>query len=162
MTENVVADRDNRQRGYALRTNGSERSMLPMTRASTTQIRIGFIGVAIAFATALAFTTLPAPLWSLYAQRDNFSSLMIAVVFAAYAVGVALSLFLVGHISDWYGRRRVVLPALLLNVGAGIVFLLWPALPGLLVARVISGLGISGQRDRDGVAHGAARRLRGS
>ena len=116
--------------------------MLFMTRASRTQIRIAFIGVALAFATALAFTTLPAPLWSLYAQRDSFSSLIIAVVFAAYAVGVALSLFLVGHVSDWYGRRRVLLPALLLNVLAAVVFVLWPALPGLLVARVISGLGI--------------------
>ena len=140
--QNVIADRDNRQRRYALRTNGRERSMLFMTRASRTQVRIGFIGVALAFATALAFTTLPAPLWSLYAQRDSFSSLIVTVVFAAYAVGVALSLFLVGHVSDWYGRRRVLLPALLLNVLAAVVFVLWPALPGLLVARVISGLGI--------------------
>ena len=103
---------------------------------------LGFWAVALAFATAMAFTTVPTPLWSLYAQRDRFSSLTVTIVFAVYALAVALSLFLVGHLSDWYGRRRVLMPALALEILAGVVFLLWPALPGLLLARVLSGLGI--------------------
>jgi MFS family permease len=102
----------------------------------------GFWAVALAFATAMAFTTVPTPLWSLYAQRDRFSSLMVTVVFAVYALAVALSLFLVGHLSDWHGRRRVLLPAVMLEILAGVVFLVWPALPGLLLARVLSGLGV--------------------
>jgi MFS family permease len=104
--------------------------------------RRGFVGVALAFATVIGFTTVPTPLWSLFARRDGFSSLTVTVVFAAYAVGVAVSLFLVGHMSDAYGRRRVLVPALSLNIVASALFLLWPALTGLLVARVISGLGI--------------------
>ncbi len=103
---------------------------------------MGFCVVAFAFAAAMAFTTLPTPLWSLYAQRDHFSSFTITLVFAAYAVAVAVSLFLAGHLSDWYGRRRVVAPALALNVLAAIGFVAWPQLPGLLLARVLSGLGI--------------------
>jgi MFS family permease len=99
-------------------------------------------GVAFAFTIVMAFTTVPTPLWSLFAQRDRFSSLTITLAFAAYAVAVAASLFLAGHLSDWYGRRRVVAVALALNVLAAIVFLAWPELPGLLLARVISGLGI--------------------
>jgi MFS family permease len=99
---------------------------------------LGFWAVAFAFAMAMACATVPTPLWSLYAQRDHFSSLTVTVVFAVYAVAVALSLFLVGHLSDWYGRRRVLMPALALQIVAGIVFLLWPSLPGLL----LSGLGI--------------------
>jgi MFS family permease len=90
----------------------------------------------------MAFTTVPTPLWSLYAQRDRLSSLTITIVFAVYALAVALSLFFVGHLSDWYGRRRVLMPALALQILAGVVFLLWPALAGLLLARVLSGLGI--------------------
>jgi MFS family permease len=90
----------------------------------------------------MAFTTVPTPLWSLYAQRDRFSSLMVTIVFAAYALAVALSLFLAGHLSDWYGRRRLLLPAVALEIVAGVVFVVWPALPGLLLARVLSGLGI--------------------
>jgi MFS family permease len=102
----------------------------------------GFWAVAFSFATVMAFTTAPTPLWSLYAQRDRFSSLTVTIVFAVYALAVALSLFLVGHLSDWYGRRRVMIPAIAMEILAGVVFLAWPSLPGLLLARVLSGLGI--------------------
>jgi MFS family permease len=102
----------------------------------------GFWAVAFAFATVMAFTTAPTPLWSLYAQRDRFSSLTVTIVFAVYALAVALSLFLVGHLSDWHGRRRVLIPAIALEILAGVIFLAWSSLPGLLLARVSSGLGI--------------------
>src|SRR3989440_12991856 len=101
---------------------------------------LGFLAVAFAFTAAMAFTTVPTPLWSLYAKRDHFSSLTVTLVFAVYAVAVALSLFLVGHLSDSYGRRRVLAPALALNIAAGVVFVTWPELPGLLLARLLSGL----------------------
>jgi MFS family permease len=103
---------------------------------------LGFWTVAFAFTTAMAFTTVPTPLWSLYAQRDHISSLTVTLVFAAYAVAVAHSLFLAGHLSDVYGRRRVLAPAIALNIIAGVVFVTWPAVPGLLLARVLSGMGI--------------------
>jgi len=104
--------------------------------------RGGFWVVALGFTTTMAFTTVPTPLWSLYAQRDHFSSLTVTFVFAVYAVAVAVSLLLAGHVSDWYGRRRVLMPALALEVLAAVVFLVWPALPGLLLARVLSGLAV--------------------
>jgi MFS family permease len=103
---------------------------------------LGFWTVGFAFTVAMAFTTVPTPLWSLFAQRDRFSSLTVTLVFAVYAVAVALSLFFAGHLSDVYGRRRVLAPAIALNIIAGVVFVSWPALPGLLLARVLSGLGI--------------------
>ena len=104
--------------------------------------RYGFWAVAFAFVIAMAFTTVPTPLWSLYARSDHFSSLTVTIVFAAYALAVALSLFLAGHLSDSYGRRRVLMPALALEILAGVVFVIWPSLPGLLLARVVSGVGI--------------------
>jgi MFS family permease len=104
--------------------------------------RFSFWVVAATFTVLMAFTTAPTPLWSLFAQRDDFSSLTITIVFAAYAVAVALSLFLAGHLSDWYGRRRLIALGLATNVVAALVFVVWPALPGLLVARVLSGLGV--------------------
>ena len=104
--------------------------------------RFGFWVVALAFTTVMAFTTVPTPLWSLYAQRDRLSSLTVTLVFAVYALAVALSLFLAGHLSDWYGRRRVLLPALALEILASVAFMVWPSLAGLLLARVLSGFGV--------------------
>jgi MFS family permease len=108
----------------------------------TRQSGLWFWVVALAFTTAMAFTTVPTPLWSIYAQRDRLSSLTVTIAFAAYALAVALSLFLAGHLSDWHGRRRVLTAALALEVLAGLVFIASPSLPGLLLARVLSGLGI--------------------
>jgi hypothetical protein len=86
---------------------GYSTDLRPAPRASrSTSLRppqsrsgFGFWAVAIAFTTVMAFTTVPSPLWSLYAQRDRFSSLTITIAFAVYALAVALSLFLAGHLS---------------------------------------------------------------
>jgi len=102
----------------------------------------GFWVVGYVFAVTMAFSTIPAPLYVLYQARDHFGALLVTVIFAAYAVGVMASLFLAGHISDWLGRRRMVPTALGVNMLSGIVFLAWPAVPGLIVGRVISGISI--------------------
>ncbi|SFW83678.1 MFS transporter [Amycolatopsis australiensis] len=103
---------------------------------------LGFRVVAVAFATALAFSTVPTPLYTLYQQRDGFPAFLVTVVFAAYAVGVMLSLYLAGHVSDWLGRRRVLVAGLLAEALSAAMFLLWPEVPGLIVARLVSGAGI--------------------
>jgi MFS family permease len=103
---------------------------------------MGFWVVAAAFCLNLAFSAVPTPLYSIYQQRDHFSTFMITVVYAVYAVGVIVSLFLGGHVSDWVGRRRVLVPAILVNVLSAVLFLVWPSLAGLLVARIISGVSV--------------------
>lgn len=102
----------------------------------------GFWVIASAFLVGMAFSTIPTPLYPLYEQRDGFASATVTVVFAAYAIGVAISLFLAGHVSDWLGRRRVLVPALVVEALAAVLFLVWPALPGLIVARVLTGIGV--------------------
>lgn len=102
----------------------------------------GFWLVAFAFLVAMAFSTVPAPLYPIYQARDGFSTFMITVVFATYAVGVATTLVLAGHISDWTGRRRVLVPALLLELVAAALFLSGSGLAVLLVARFVNGLGV--------------------
>jgi MFS family permease len=102
----------------------------------------GFWAVGFGFATAMAFSTLPTPLYPIYQHRIGFGQFMITVVFAAYAVGVVLSLYLAGHLSDQLGRRRVLVSGLLTEAGAAAMFLEWPTLPGLIAARFLSGLGI--------------------
>ncbi len=102
----------------------------------------GFWAVAVAFLANLAFATVPTPLYRLYQAQDGFSTWMLTVVFAAYAVGVLGSLWLAGHVSDWMGRRRVALVGVAAEIAAAAVFVLSPAVPALLVARVLTGIGI--------------------
>ena len=109
---------------------------------SASRHRRGFWLVGFAFLVTMAFSAVPAPLYVLYASRDNFGPLMITVIFAAYAVGVIASLFLAGHLSDRLGRRRMAVIAVSVNVASGVIFLLWPTVAGLLVARVVSGISV--------------------
>jgi MFS family permease len=102
----------------------------------------GFWVAALAFLVNMGFSAVPTPLYVLYQQRDHFSTIMVTVVYAVYAVGVIASLFLAGHISDWVGRKRVFVPALLINAASALIFIFAPSLPGLLAARVICGISV--------------------
>jgi MFS family permease len=103
---------------------------------------LGFWLVAYAFLVTMAFSAVPAPLYVLYQRRDHFGSFTVTLVFATYAIGVVASLFLAGHTSDWLGRRRVLVPAVLIDVLAAGLFVVAPSVPGLLVARFVSGVSV--------------------
>jgi predicted MFS family arabinose efflux permease len=104
--------------------------------------RTGFWAIAFAFFAVTAFSTAPSSLYGLYERQEHLSGLTITIVYAVYAAGIVVSLVLVGHISDWYGRRTVLLPALGLAAVAAVVFLVWRTLTGLLIARVLTGLAL--------------------
>ncbi|HEY1702131.1 MAG TPA: MFS transporter [Trebonia sp.] len=114
----------------------------PHSRRRARHHSMAFWAVAAAFCLNLAFSAVPTPLYSIYQQRDHFSTFMITVVYAVYAVGVIVSLFLGGHVSDWVGRRRVLVPAILVNVLSAVLFIAMPSLAGLLVARIVSGVSV--------------------
>src|SRR3954465_3326933 len=104
--------------------------------------RIGFFSVGFAYLTVMALSAAPSPLYPIYQRVDGFSTFTITIIYAAYAIGVIASLFAAGHLSDWHGRRRALVPAVLLAAVSAAIFLVWSQLPGLLIARVINGLAV--------------------
>lgn len=111
-----------------------------MTRS--TRHALGFWVVAATFFAATSFATLPTPLYAIYQERAGFPSIVVTVVFSTFAVGVMLSLYLVGHLSDTWGRRPLLVVGALAEVASVAVFLATTALPGLLVARLLCGIGV--------------------
>ncbi|TCC48543.1 MFS transporter [Kribbella pittospori] len=89
-----------------------------------------------------AFSTAPSPLYSLYRRQNHLSSITVTVVYAVFAGGIVASLLLVGHVSDWYGRRTVLIPALVTGLAAALIFAVSTSLPALLVGRVLTGLAL--------------------
>src|SRR5690349_24980406 len=114
----------------------------PHRRVGSRRHQRGFWVVAFAFLAVMALGTVPSPLYGLYRARDHFSLFMITVAFAVYAVGVIGALLLGGHLSDLYGRRRLLLPAVGVSILSVIVFLASKSLAGLLIARLINGISI--------------------
>ncbi|WP_251008877.1 MFS transporter [Curtobacterium sp. ISL-83] len=102
----------------------------------------GFWAVAFAFTAVMAFATVPAPLYVIYQARDGFPTFTTTVIFAAYGVGVVGSLYLAGHLSDVHGRKPLILVSIALELVAAVLFLLWNDVSGLIVARLVTGLGV--------------------
>lgn len=102
----------------------------------------GFWAIAASMAVLTAFSTAPSPLYRLYQRQDHLSSITVTVVYAVFAGGIVVSLLLVGHVSDWYGRRTVLIPALATALVAALIFSFSTSLPALLIARVLTGLAL--------------------
>lgn len=100
----------------------------------------GFVLVAYAFLITMVGTTMPTPLYPIFQAAYGFSGLIITVIFAVYAAGVIAGLLLFGSLSDQIGRRRVLLPGVLIAAMSAVVFLLPGGLATLLIGRVLSGL----------------------
>jgi MFS family permease len=96
--------------------------------------------VAYAFVVVMLGTTLPTPLYPIYQARMGFSSLVITIIFATYAVGVIAGLLLFGGLSDQIGRRGVLLPGIALSCASAVAFLVASDIAMLLVGRLLSGL----------------------
>src|SRR3954470_24776695 len=102
--------------------------------------RLGFLSVGFAYLTVMALSAAPSPLYPIYQRVDGFSTFTITLVYAAFAIGVLTSLFLAGHLSDWHGRRRLLVPAVAAAALSSAIFLIWPQLPALFAARFIKRL----------------------
>jgi MFS family permease len=116
--------------------------VIGMKRRGRLSRAAGFWAIAGSMAILTAFSTAPSPLYGLYRRQDHLSSITVTVVYAVFATGVVTSLLLVGHVSDWYGRRTVLLPALLTGLAAALIFATSTSLPALFVGRVLTGLAL--------------------
>lgn len=102
--------------------------------------RFGSLLAAYAFAVTMAGTTLPTPLYPIYRSEFGISQFMVTVIFATYAVGVIVALLLFGNASDSIGRRRAMLPGLVLSALSAVAFLAAHGIGLMLLGRVLSGL----------------------
>jgi hypothetical protein len=80
------------------------------------------------------------PLYHLYQQSMHLTPFWITVVFAIYVASLLAALLTVGSLSDYVGRRPVILAALLLNAAAMLVFAEARDVGQLILARTIQGL----------------------
>jgi MFS family permease len=85
-------------------------------------------------------TTLPTPMYALYAERMHFAVLTTTVIYATYAGGVLFALLAFGRWSDAVGRRPILAAGLVAALASAVVFLTADSVPQLLVGRVLSGL----------------------
>jgi MFS family permease len=84
----------------------------------------------------------PSPLYGIYRAELRFSATTLTAVFAIYAFVLLLTLLVFGSVSDYLGRRRVILAALTVTAGACAVFLAAHSVGLLFAARALQGVAV--------------------
>jgi Major Facilitator Superfamily len=99
-----------------------------------------YVTTATAVVAAITFSAsgaAPTPLYHEYQEHFGLTEFMITIIFAAYVLFLLLALLRVGSLSDYIGRRPVILAALALNVLAMVLFMTAGSAAALIVARAI-------------------------
>jgi MFS family permease len=95
--------------------------------------------VLFVFVTASAA---PAPLYRVYQQQWAFSDTTLTAVFAVYVVTLLTAILTAGSLSDYLGRRPVIITGLILAAITCSVFLSADSVRTLFLARCLQGLAV--------------------
>ncbi len=102
-------------------------------------------GAYLALVALLVFTmgtSIITPLLPLYAGQFHLSNGTLTLLFATYTATVVPTMLVAGSASDRLGRKRVLLPAMLVLTCASLVFAFTESVSMLFVGRVLQGLAV--------------------
>lgn len=98
---------------------------------------------AFAAVTAISFSatsSAPTPLYHVYQETMHLTPLIVTLIFASYAVAMLAAFLTLARLSDYVGRRPMVLTSLLLNGVALLLFIFAGSATELILARVVQGI----------------------
>jgi MFS family permease len=102
----------------------------------------GFFSVAAAITAIVLGANTPLPLLTVYQTEWGFSTALLTIIYGLYTVGVVITVFLVGPLSDTVGRKRVIVPALLLMAMGLVISAVAPNVWILMLGRLLQGLAV--------------------
>jgi MFS family permease len=111
-----------------------------------------FGAVAAVIAVAFYASATPSPLYGVYQAEWHFSTPVLSLIYATYAIGVLVSLLLVGSLSDQAGRKPVLAWSLLGLLVSALVFATASSVGWLFAARALQGLATGGALGAAGAA----------
>ncbi|MFH8249089.1 MFS transporter [Microbacterium sp. B2969] len=118
----------------------------PVASRSTTRSgarvtrRVAFVGMSASLLAFFVAAGAPTPLLPLYEQQWGFAPPLLTVAFGVYAFAMIAALLVFGSLSDYVGRRPVLIGALALELASMVVFLFSASITWLIVGRVLQGI----------------------
>lgn len=98
-----------------------------------------FGGTGFAFAGVTLAAGAPTPLLVLFEHQWGFHAGLLTIAFAIYAFGLLLALLVVGSLSDYIGRRPVLIGALSVQLVAMVMFFFASNIGWVVAARAVQG-----------------------
>jgi MFS family permease len=103
---------------------------------------VAFWVVAAVFGLLMFAASAPSPLYAIFQARWRFSATSLTAVFAVYAVVLLVTLLIAGSLSDYVGRRPVIVASLLVEIAAVLLFLVAGGVGALYAARALQGVAV--------------------
>lgn len=103
---------------------------------------MGFWLMAAVLGLLVSASSAPSPLYGVYQQRWRFSATTLTAVFGVYALALIATLLVLGALSDYVGRRPVIVGALVVEIGAVSLFLAANGVGWLYGARILQGCAV--------------------
>ena len=107
---------------------------MTLPRAAAFWVLAGMF-LLVFFASAAA-----SPLYQVYQARFHFSAATLTAIFAVYVLVLLVTLLFLGSVSDYLGRRPVIIASLVFSVAACGVFLVARSTGDLYLARSLQGI----------------------
>ncbi|MEU1827085.1 MFS transporter [Streptomyces abikoensis] len=101
-----------------------------------------FWAIAYTLLFLLTGTNVPTPLYRGFQQQFGFSPLMVTLIFAVYVAALVPSLLIFGPLSDAIGRRKVLVPAVIVAALGSAAFAMATNVAWLFGARLLQGLAV--------------------
>jgi MFS family permease len=101
---------------------------------------LAFAGVTISFLGLFLAAGAPSPLFRLEQQEWGFPVWLLTIAFAIYAIALLATLLVAGSLSDYIGRRPVLIGALGVEAAAMLIFLFAPNIGWVIAARTVQGI----------------------
>jgi MFS family permease len=101
---------------------------------------LAFAGVTISFLGLFLAAGAPSPLFRLEQQEWGFPVWLLTIAFAIYAVALLAALLVAGSLSDYIGRRPVLVGALGVEAAAMLIFLFAPNIGWVIAVRTVQGI----------------------
>ncbi|MCS0498578.1 MFS transporter [Protaetiibacter mangrovi] len=104
---------------------------------SRTAAFVGMSGALLAFFIAAGA---PTPIFPLYEHDWGFTPATLTFAFGVYAIALIAALLVFGSLSDYVGRRPLLISSLAVELAAMVIFLVAPSVTWLIVGRILQGL----------------------
>ena len=112
----------------------------PPSRRLTLPPHVAFTATALTLSALYVAAGAPSPMLSMLEHRWGFAPWVLTVAFAVYALGLLAALLVTGSLSDYVGRRPVMLGALALELIAMVMFAMAPSIGWVIAARILQGV----------------------
>lgn len=100
---------------------------------------IGFVGATISLFSVYVTAALPIPLYVFYQKSIGITNNYLSIASVVYFLGTVLALLIFARISDYLGRRLVILFIIFLSIIGCIIFIKLQNISMLIVGRFIQG-----------------------